>query len=102
MSSDERERCACRCVCVQPYVKMSLSAYETIRDSMERVHMDDDHPSFLGFSGGQDNTMVASQVFGAGSFVSTKQRRTQSRSRADTDPGVRIQHPRLLNINGNS
>lgn len=39
--------------------------YREIRDSLSQLYLEDDRPWLVGFSGGKDSTMLASQIFNA-------------------------------------
>ena len=53
---------------------MASTSYQEIRDSLRQLYVEDPRPWLVGFSGGNDSTMLASLIFDAVLSVPTGQR----------------------------
>lgn len=56
---------------------MASTSYQEIKDSLQRLYLDDPRPWLVGFSGGKDSTMLASLLFEAVLAVPVEQRKKE-------------------------
>jgi DNA sulfur modification protein DndC len=54
---------------------MPTTTYRDIRDTLNRLYIEDERPWLVGFSGGKDSTMLASLIFDAILSVPAPQRK---------------------------
>ena len=53
---------------------MSQTIFQTIKDSLRKLYLEDSRPWLVGFSGGKDSTMLASLIFETAASIPTEQR----------------------------
>jgi len=54
---------------------MTAAISQDIKDSLRHLHLEDERPWFVGFSGGKDSTMLASLIFDVALSIPPEQRK---------------------------